>query len=77
MKKSLLKLIEYSILPAVCIFTAKLVGIFFTGLLFNISIDLKSQAGGGNILWSVYVSGPGFGDDRDPGAYAVFSWLSR
>jgi len=46
MKKSLLKLIEYSILPAICIFAAKLAGIFVTGLIFNIPIDLRNQAQG-------------------------------
>lgn len=46
MKKSLLKLIGYSILPAISIFAAKLIGIFLSGLIFNIPIDLRNQSQG-------------------------------
>ena len=44
MIRSLLRLIEYSILPAVVIILAKFGGIYFAAALFNIQIDLTASA---------------------------------
>lgn len=43
MKRSLLQLIVYSIIPAVVIIIAKLGGIYLAGALFNIHIDLSGS----------------------------------
>lgn len=40
MKRSLLKLIEYSILPAVILILAKIGGIYLAAALFNINVDI-------------------------------------
>lgn len=42
MKKTLLKLIEYSILPAVLLFIGKIVGLFVVSSLFSIPIDINT-----------------------------------
>lgn len=43
MKRSLLKLIEYSILPAIILVLAKLGGIYLAAALFNVTVDLTAS----------------------------------
>jgi hypothetical protein len=45
MKRSLLKLIEISILPAIVLMLAKFGGIYFSAALFNINLNLEAQSG--------------------------------
>ncbi len=45
MKRSLLKLIEISILPAIVLMLAKFGGIYFAAALFNIDVSLDVQSG--------------------------------
>ena len=42
MKRTLLKLIEYSILPAILLFLGKLLGLILIGSLFSIPIDINA-----------------------------------
>lgn len=49
MKRSLLRLIEYSLLPAILLILAKIGGIYFAALLFN--IEISTMAGAQNTLF--------------------------
>lgn len=44
MKRSLLKLIEYSILPAIVLVLSKVGGIYLAAALFNIQVDLSASS---------------------------------